>query len=446
MHRVKSRYGPLAAAALGIVGGVASAAQPSEEQLQLRVQQLEQRLAQLEAQRTQQQQQAESARQQVLRDTEQRSQPLSLSSPVTAGYDKGFFIRSDDGRFSLRPGIQLQFRNITNYRSDDDSDVQNGFEIRRARFRFDGNAISPDLTYSIVFDTNRNGGSVSLLDAWAQYRFAPQWAVRGGQFKESVFHEKDVSGFSQLAVDRSVADALLGGTLTERVQGVSLIYGGTKGNPWRLETAFHDGANSRNTDFRDTIPGSSATAPPAYSADYGFGGRAEYKLLGDWGDYKDFTAKGTKADLLVLGAGADWTQRGGGDAVLTTIDAQWESPSGLGLYAALHGNFFNDDGEDRVDLGGLVQAGYLFAPQWEVFGRYDLVALDDSGGDEETFNEFTVGVNHYLGKDGNALHRAKLTLDAVYLPDGAPSNQTGLGILAGDEAEVVLRLQFQLQL
>ena len=107
----------------------------------------------------------------------------------------------------------------------DDDNFQNGFEVRRARFRFDGNVFSPKFTYSFVWDTNRANGNVALLDAWGQYAFAKEWAVKAGQFKESVFHERDVSGYQQLAVDRSLNDALLGGNLTDRVQGVALVYG-----------------------------------------------------------------------------------------------------------------------------------------------------------------------------------------------------------------------------
>src|SRR5690606_27318260 len=55
-----------------------------------------------------------------------------------------------------------------------------------------------------------------------------------------------------------------------------------------------------------------------------------------------------------------------------------------------------------------------------------------------------VGVNYYLGPDGSYLHRAKFTVDVVYLPDGLPNNQTGLGYLASDDEQFVLRGQFQL--
>ena len=76
-----------------------------------------------------------------------------------------------------------------------------------------------------------------------------------------------------------------------------------------------------------------------------------------------------------------------------------------------------------------------------------VIVDDDFVTGEDVFNEFTAGVNYYLGKDGSAGHRAKITLDAVYLPDGVPANNTGSGILgSGEEDQFLLRGQFQLVL
>ena len=61
-------------------------------------------------------------------------------------------------------------------------------------------------------------------------------------------------------------------------------------------------------------------------------------------------------------------------------------------------------------------------------------------------NVLRMGAHGYLGKDGAYLHKAKLSLDVSYLPNGAPSDQTQAGILAADEAEFVVRAQFQLMI
>lgn len=428
--------------------------EPTREQLQQQIRELQERMRSLEKSsetrpstapaQTQAPTGESEAIGRVLDDASARSQPFYMASGgITAGYDKGFFIKSDDGNFLFKPSVQFQFRNETTWRQDaahggSDDDFQNGFEVRRARFRFDGNLFSPKFIYSFVWDTNRAGGAVSLLDAWGQYQFAEQFAFKFGQFKESVFHERDVSGYQQLAVDRSLNDALLGGNITDRVQGVSLIYGGTKTNPVRAEVAFHDGANSRNTNFQDG------------ALHWGAGGRFEYKLFGDWSDYKDLTAKGGKQNLLVFGGGADYTERDGADVLLASADADFELADKFTVYGAVHGAYTDPhesvDQSSRFDWGALVQAGYLLDKHWELFGRYDIVQLDDdfvAAGKEDQLHEITAGVNYYFGHDGSYLHRAKFSLDVTYLPNGAPSDQTQSAILANSEDEIVVRAQLQ---
>lgn len=423
----------LGAATFGVVTH-AHAAEPTAAELQQQLTTLQNRLNAVEAREATQAEVARTSNA-VSADASSRSQFLQAEG-VVAGYNKGFFIQSADGAFSFKPGLQFQFRSVTNYRQnapDDDKDTQNGFEIRRARFRFDGNAFSKDLTYSFVFDTSRTSGSPALLDGYIGYRFATEWAFKAGQFKESWTHEKDISAFNQLAVDRSLVDTLLGGNLTDRVQGVALVYG-SKTNPLRAELTFSDGANSKNTDFTDTN-----------GANFGVGGRVEYRFSGDWDAYKDFTAKGDKEDLLVAGAGFDYTEYGDEDVARVTVDAQYELTSGWAFYAGVIGNFdFGDD--DTQSYGGVAQVAYLIDDHWEAFGRYDIVYLDDDVADDNTYSELAVGANYYLGAGGSAVNRAKVTVDLLYLPDGSPGNQTGIGVLDSGDSQFAVRGQFTLQL
>ncbi|QOV89471.1 porin [Humisphaera borealis] len=372
----------------------------------------------------------------IARDAERRSQ-LLLQSGATAGYRNGFFISSDDGNFRFHPSLLFQFRGVSN---TNDTDSQSGFEVRRTRLRLDGHLFSPDLTYGLIWDTARQGGAVSLLDAWAAYRFAPDWQFKIGQFRESWFHEWDVAPQNQLTAERSLVAQEVGGNLTDRVQGLSLTYGGVGTNPIRVEVALHDGANSQNTDFRDNV-GLTANA-----ANFGVGGRFEYRIAGDWSSYADFSARENKQPLLVLGGGFDFTQRGDLDTTLATVDATFETATGWCLYASATGKFADTAQGQRRDYGFLAQAGYLLTPEWEAFARYDVLFPDGDEAGPSQYAEITVGVNRYLGPGGSAGHRAKITLDAGCLPDGAPSNLTGIGAIAGHERQFIIRAQFQLQI
>lgn len=421
----------------------AAPAEPSVDQLRQQIGQLQRRLDDIEKQQQQQQKALQEAEvrhtvDQLAKDAEARSHLLGGDDDdLHVGYDNGLYIRSSDGNFSMHPGVNFQFRGVANSRTDPD-DSENGFEIRRLRPYVSGNAFSPNFTYFFQGDTNRNGGSLTLLDAWAQYSFSDNWALKVGQFKESWDHEKDVSIFAQLAVDRTLIDALIGGNVTDRVQGVSLTYGGNDKTSIRVEGALTDGANSKNTNFED---------PPTNDWDFGVAGRVEYKLFGNWSDYKkEFTARSTKQDMLVVGAGFDFSEGGDTNQALYVVDAEYKTASRWTLYGALHGRTLDNDTDNSFTWGAVAQVGYAINQKWEPYFRYDVISFQDPGADRNVFNEITVGINYYLGENGSYGQRAKFSVDFVYLPDGAPSDQSGYGILQSNEAEYAVRAQFQLLL
>lgn len=425
-------------------GAIASAEEPSREELLVEIRTLQARVAKLEAQQQHQPSsppttaEVDRAKENVLRDADERSRPLSN---LLAGHDDdGFFLRSPSGDFTLRPVLQFQFRSVATHREDDgtgDSDTESGFEVRRMEFSFEGNAFTPKLTYEFKWVTERQGGGVVQEDAWLNYQFADRWGLLFGQFRDPVFHEELVSSKYLLAADRSLVNAVLGSP-TSFVQGVSLVYGNADSSVHGA-AAFHDGAGSINTPFLDSPGGLDVEER------FGVAGRVEYKLTGDWKSYKDFTALRTKRPMVVFGTAADWTQAAGVDVLFSTADVQWETPGGFAFYAALLGNCFDfrDGTDDRFDWGGLVQAAQMLTPNWEAFARYDLLRLEADPTDG-TFHEFTVGANYYLGDGGRFGHAAKFTFDITYLPDGSPSDATGLGVLTGDGDEWVGRGQFQL--
>lgn len=437
----KSNSRILAAVAGALSLGAATAMVSAQTQDQ-KIEQLEAKIAQLEARQATNSADLAATVDSVLRDAEKRSQLLATSGDSSAGYDNGFFIRAGDA-WVIRPGAQFQFRYVANWRDevDEDEDVdlsegwENGFEVRRMKFSLEGVAFTRDMTYKFQWATEREGGSLLLEDAWVKYMFADDYGVRAGQFKSPVFHEELTSSKYQMAVDRTLLNEELGGGVTGYTQGVALIYGNyAKTNPLYAEVAFIDGSNEDNTNFTE------------HAFDFGVAGRVEYKAMGDWKSYRDFSAMGNKEDLLVIGGGGAWDQSGNLDRFLGTVDAQWETAGGLGVYGA--GLIEYIDTDDEVTNWGLIgQVSYLLNPQWEVFGRYDVIFYDfDQVADEDTFHEITLGVNYYLGTNGSAGHRAKITVDATWLPSGTPGSNSGIGILGQetDEDQVIIRGQFQL--
>jgi hypothetical protein len=433
-----------AVVALGAVTRRAAAAAAEPSQQDAKIAQLEAKIAALEAKQASDSQDLANTIDDILRDAERRSANLmQANADMSAGYDSGFFIRSGDN-FIMRPGAQFQFRYVANNREDvggDDSEIEEGFEVRRLKLALEGTVISRELTYKFEWATDRGSGNLVLEDAFGRWMFADMWGTRIGQFKVPVHHEELASSKRFLAVDRSLVNEIVGGGVTDRSQGVSLIYGNYKNdNPLYVEVAFHDGINEDNTNFVED------------DFDFGVAGRAEYKLFGDWKAYSDFTAMKNKEALFVVGAGADLSQSGDAEAIHATIDAQYETAGALGLYGALLLQTVEPGGDldDVTNYGGMVQAGYLLNPSWEVFGRYGIILFDDDqptadGGGEDTFHELTVGFNYFLGDDGAAGHRAKFTVDLTFLPESSPTiGNSGIGVLGDGDSEIILRGQFQL--
>jgi hypothetical protein len=320
-------------------------------------------------------------------------------------------------------------------------DIQNGFEIRRLKFGFDGNVITPDLTYMLQFAVDRKTGNTQLEMAWAKYHFADTpFSIRGGQFKEALDHEQLLASKFFVAADRTIADDyFIGGE--GFVQGVSLVIDG--GGALRGEVDFTDGIKSFNNNFQD-YP---TTGIPA---DWGTNGRVEYKLFGDWADYDHLSNLGTKKNTLVVGAGADYTEAGHTATLTHVADAHLLTPSGLGLYGAFLGRYTKENTiskftGDTYDWSFRAQASYVIGTHWEPFLQYEYIRFDKNTfavGVRDELHAIRGGVSYYLYG-----HNAKLTFDATYLPNGSPIADDGAGVLQNNNHnEIVGRAQFQLLL
>jgi hypothetical protein len=379
-----------------------------------------------------------------MKDAELRSQ-LFAPGDFTAGYSDGkFLLQTADGRFLLHPYVLAQIRNTTSWRVDgkqpnNTDDTENGFEIRRMKFGFEGNAFTKELTYRFQFSADRHNGEPVQEDAWVRYEFSKGLSLRGGQFRDPFAHDSLVS-FRFMAVERTFTNDFFSPG-ENYVQGVDLIY---ERGPLHADVAFTDGSgNGSNQNFQDF---------PTNHSDYGGAGRVEYLWAGDWKSYEDYTAYGSKQPLLVTGAGLDYREAGDTGIFSQTADIQYEHPNGISLYGALYGAYLKDAPigtgsfveHNMYDWGAIAQAGYLFAPKWEVFGRWGYLHLGANGlpaGIHESTNELTTGINYYM--HGQA---AKFSLDVGWLPNGAPANDDGAGILANNGPEYYLRGQFQLML
>lgn len=119
---------------------------------------------------------------------EQPEPPESVSG-VTAGWDKGPYIKSRDGRFEFRPvGIlHADFRGFEKERQiNTDETLASTFDIRRLRMGFEG-FIFEKIGYN--FEANIVGDESELIFAYVNFGYIPWANLRIGQFKEPFSYE-----------------------------------------------------------------------------------------------------------------------------------------------------------------------------------------------------------------------------------------------------------------
>jgi hypothetical protein len=392
----------------------------------------------------------------MLADAQNRS---SLLAGGSGGHDGNFYLADDAGNFRLNVSGQIQFRYVIGFRDEDnaDDDFTTGFQTRRTKLEFSGHVVNPNWTYKVVGAFDRDGGSFNLEDAYVGYNFGNGWRVKMGQFKAPFLREELVSSKYQLAAERSVVNELFN---QDYSQGLELRY---EAADWRVMAAFTDGFGTRNTDYPNGAGG----------ADYALTGRGEWKFAGDWKDFEDFTSKAGQNFSGLLGGAIHWQQSANTndiadvdlDYLTYTADVSFEGDS-WNAYGAFVGSHAEaraaGTDNDFDDFGVLLQGGYRFAANTELFARWDGVFLDeDRNAADDNVNFLTVGLNQYY-----AGHAAKATVDFIYSFNEAtsltgfnPSSSglgvqgfqnggypsTGLGLLGDmEEGEIAVRFQFQL--
>lgn len=102
---------------------------------------------------------------------------LTKKAPVVSAGRDGFSISSPDKAFSLKVGGYVQADGKTFY---DNTTLNNFFIVRRARLTFDGKL---GKYIEIRLSPEFGNGTVQLYDAYADLKYRPYAALRGGKFK-----------------------------------------------------------------------------------------------------------------------------------------------------------------------------------------------------------------------------------------------------------------------
>ncbi len=145
----------------------------------------------------------------------------SEASPISASYDKGVKLVSEDGEFELKLALRTQFRYDLKP-TEDDSEIAQHVTIPRARLQLEGHVFGEDHRYKLEFAMGDKTGFAFVKDLYIEQAFSDgKVALRVGQWKQPFNRQEIVSDF--------------GSEFNERANTAEFVEGGRD-----LGIAFHN--------------------------------------------------------------------------------------------------------------------------------------------------------------------------------------------------------------
>lgn len=281
---------------------------------------------------------------------------------IEGGYKDGLYIQSDDGKYSLKTNFYLQFQH--QFLAVEGQGKTNGFQVRRGRILFSGNALTERLTYGFQFEfvggqTNNVSEAVAvtgpnLRDGHVNYAVNDAFEIRAGQFKVP-FNFEELNGDTKLEfVDRAITNDAFA---FNRDLGID-FHGAAFGKKLEYHLFVMNEGTNQNTNNNNN--------------EMLFGSRVVYNIFGDHG-YTSGDPDNSEKPHLATGLAATFNRVGAPAAAdqsvtLSTGDVAFRyrgfSALGAGYYMRNHTASTNT-------FGFLGQAGYFVIPtHLEVFARF----------------------------------------------------------------------------
>jgi len=324
----------------------------------------------------------------------------------------------------IRFGYSFNSRDDTSPATLGDSDTTIGFQFSEVEVALEGD-VTDNMHARLSFDfgpDNSNSlggqGTARLEDAWMDWAVNDDFTLRVGQFIPRFSAEASTSEFNMMNSYRSVTHEFLG--TPSWTQGVEAHFGG---DTWDFAVGFNDGPNTGSTAFNS-----------GSEADYGFNARFDFYSDSDKDRFADQTSWRGSANGWRAGAGLMYGTYANTNPAATTaetdnlwytVDAAYEG-DGWAVRAAFYGTSIDPQAAGMIsheNYGFEVGASVFVDDQWEVFGRWDSLILDNDAGagqviaganQDDTQNFLAVGANYYFVPESQA---AKFTFELGFALD-----------------------------
>jgi len=384
------------------------------------------------------------------------------------GWNDGFYLASSDGQFRLNIGgvLQSQFvarwQGVNSTNSGTYDEWRYSFGASKTALNFGGHAFGKGLTYFFELGwgmvgpynwTNQNTFTgARMWDAWVAFQLNNETKVQIGQFELPFSKESLIQTEYKMAVYASLIEYLMG---LERNTAAQLDW---QTDDRKFTLCVSNGSPSLVNGFLwgHNLDPSPPWAALAQDTLYSVTMRHEWKVLGDWDQFNQFTSPpGSERGILVGVAGHRQNNEDTGsfpiggipDGTLwgVTADIMMQF-DGASLFGSVIYERLRDLSPANPTLnfwGVVVQGSTYITNQTELFARFEAGGPDSEtiGGDH--LQILTVGMNHYI--DGQEI---KITTDLGF-SFGEVSNQlanTEAGWIADTRRRDQALLRTQLQL
>lgn len=332
---------------------------------------------------------------------------------IEMGYKKGLYIKTMDGKYSLR----LHFLLLPQYQYlvADGVNNTNTFILRHGQMRFFGSFFDPKLKFRVMFELpgTQGGATANLRDMWVKWQWKKYFQIKIGQFFVFYDHENLEPSWALQFVDRSIINANLG---FERDAGVD-VHGSFFSDRMDYDLFLLNGDGRNQINLNDKFM---------------TGGRIVTNILGKH-NYFVSDLKKSREPNLALGVAAiyDMGNASINNNKLTRVTGDIAFRY-LGFSVLALVNMAYNHANSETDYGFLGQAGYfLFPKHFEVAGRWAKIFKNGALG-TDTINPQEVGasLNYYFNG-----HYVKLQADYSHLWNNASTQ---------DRDDDRVRLQLQL--
>lgn len=376
------------------------------------------------------------------------------------GYDDGYFMGTEDEKFKLRIGGQVQARmeymgtEVVNDEGDFDRVDALAFSIPRARLKLDGNVFTKALRFQLMADFGK--GSVVLKDSWIDAELVAKWLVlRVGQTKRPFSRQQLTSSSRYEMVDAAITDKAFGAgydigfmfhnnfTKSPKFEWALGLFNGTGDKPW-FEGEV-EGVIVTDDAGSETVEGTVSQKAKFNNVPAKFRPTMVARVGYNYGGIKGYSEADLEGGPLRFGVGASGQADFNADeadkgAVKAEVDVILKvyglSLSGAGYLATTQDATKSWSSQSLAALGAHAQLGYVIQGVVQPVVRYALVdpTSDFAASYQYTRQqEWLGGLAVYFFK-----HNAKWqTEGGVNLRHAADEDETALN-------DIVFRTQFQL--